>query len=522
MLRARASAGLVRDGHGDLRAEHVLLAPTLQIVDCVEFDPGLRALDVADDLAFLVFDLVARGAERLAASLVAAYRQAGGDAGDDSLIAFYACYRALVRAKVALIRAGQLTDAGKQQRGRKEGWSLIEVAERFAWRARLPLVIVVCGVPASGKSSLAQAVANQSGLAHLSSDVVRKELARIAPTDRAPHTVYSTEWNARTYAELGRRAARAVARDRGVIVDATFRCRADRDSFSAAFESSAPLLFVECRAPLSVLSARGSAREHGQPFVSTPAWRSCCASTRRGSRSTSCLPTRTSCFGPIGSCSRRSAISWRCSIADWRRGSGYVVFRSDRSDWRGWRAQIPLRSVPRMNSTPENRFRVLIAGGGVAALEAALALRDLAGDRIATTVLSPQLTSSIGPCGCASRSPTAGRSSIRWRTSRATSASSYKQDAFKWLDPAKRTVHTGTGGEALEYDALLLAMGAAQRPALSHAETLDDSQARRAAARADPGRRGRVRPQARVRGSQPDAVAASDLRAGADDRAASV
>ncbi|MGZ4220635.1 MAG: bifunctional aminoglycoside phosphotransferase/ATP-binding protein [Solirubrobacteraceae bacterium] len=267
-LRARASAGLVRDGHGDLRAEHVLLAPTLQIVDCVEFDPGLRALDVADDLSFLVFDLVARGAERLAASLVAAYRQAGGDAGDDSLIAFYACYRALVRAKVALIRAGQLADAGEQPRGREEGWSLIEVAERFAWRARLPLVIVVCGVPASGKSSLAQAVANQSGLAYLSSDVVRKELARIAPTDRAPHTVYSPRWNARTYAELGRRAARAVARDRGAIVDATFRCRADRDSFSAAFESRAPLLFVECKAPLSVLSARGSAREHGQPLVS--------------------------------------------------------------------------------------------------------------------------------------------------------------------------------------------------------------------------------------------------------------
>ena len=50
----------------------------------------------------------------------------------------------------------------------------------------------------------------------------------------------------------------------------------------------------------------------------------------------------------------------------------------------------------------------------------------------------------------------------------------YRQDAFKWLDPDKRTVHTA-GGEELEYDALLLAMGAAQRPAFSHAETIDDA-----------------------------------------------
>ena len=57
--------GQVREGHGDLRAEHVLLGDRVRIVDCVEFDPGLRELDVADDLAFLVFDLAARGGERL-------------------------------------------------------------------------------------------------------------------------------------------------------------------------------------------------------------------------------------------------------------------------------------------------------------------------------------------------------------------------------------------------------------------------------------------------------------------------
>ena len=58
MLDARARRGLVREVHGDLRAEHVLLGETVQVVDCIEFDRGLRELDVADDLAFLVMDLV--------------------------------------------------------------------------------------------------------------------------------------------------------------------------------------------------------------------------------------------------------------------------------------------------------------------------------------------------------------------------------------------------------------------------------------------------------------------------------
>ncbi len=86
---ARASRGQVREGHGDLRAEHVLLGDRVRIVDCVEFDPGLRELDVADDLAFLVFDLSALGGERFGQVLVDAYRDAGGDPGPDSLIAFY-------------------------------------------------------------------------------------------------------------------------------------------------------------------------------------------------------------------------------------------------------------------------------------------------------------------------------------------------------------------------------------------------------------------------------------------------
>lgn len=268
-LSARSRRGRIRDGHGDLRAEHVLLDDKVRIVDCIEFDRGLRELDVADDLAFLVMDLVAHGAERFARALVRSYRNAGGDPGDDALIAFYAAYRALVRAKVALLRAAQ-HPAKSAAHGHESAQArdLLSLAEWFAWQARRPLAIVVCGVPASGKTHLAETLASLSGLAHLSSDITRKRLAGIAPAKRAPAQIYGAEFSALTYAELGRRAARQVAARGGAIVDATFRHRADRDAFAAAFAGAAPLLFVECQAPAAVLARRAAKRDREPGHVS--------------------------------------------------------------------------------------------------------------------------------------------------------------------------------------------------------------------------------------------------------------
>lgn len=268
-FQTRATTGRIRDGHGDLRAEHVLVAGGVQIVDCVEFDRDLRVLDVADDLAFLVFDLAAQGGERFGDVLVRAYREAGGDPGADDLIAFYATYRALVRAKVALVRAAQLP-ATSAEHGSESARArdLIGLAERFAWRARLPLLILVCGGPATGKSSLARALAERSGLAHLSSDLTRKRLVGVRATQRAGQAAYGADWNVRTYAELGRRAATLIRSSRGAIVDATFRHLADRQAFTAAFAGAAPTLFLECRAPVSVIAQRASRRARQRGRVS--------------------------------------------------------------------------------------------------------------------------------------------------------------------------------------------------------------------------------------------------------------
>ena len=269
-LDGRAAQGLIREVHGDLRAEHVVLEHgRISVVDCVEFDRNLRTLDVADDLAFLVMDLTALGGAHSASQLVHGYREAGGNCGEDSLLAFFAAHRALVRAKVLLVRARQYPQqSAAHGRAGARARDLFSLSERFAWRARLPLAIVVCGVPASGKSYLAGALAEASRLPRVSSDLLRKRLAGIRPTARAGRERYSDQFSRATYAELAHRAAAEAAEHRGVVIDATFRRRVDRDAFTAAFGDAAPLLYVECVAPADVLRQRAATRERDPTRVS--------------------------------------------------------------------------------------------------------------------------------------------------------------------------------------------------------------------------------------------------------------
>ncbi len=256
-LEARAAAGRVCDGHGDLRAEHVLLDGEVEVVDCLEFNPDLRVADAGCDLAFLTMDLEALGALEAARSVLAGYRAAGGDPGDDELMAFFAGYRALVRAKVALIRADQSEDRSRVVAGAR---SLLTLAERFAWRARRPGLVVVAGLSASGKSRLASLLSTRSGLRHLNSDAVRKRLVGVGPGARASAAAYGESFNRRTYEELGRLAQRELQCTGGVLVDATFRRAADRSAFLAALGGLPAGSVVECRAPLSVRLERARRR----------------------------------------------------------------------------------------------------------------------------------------------------------------------------------------------------------------------------------------------------------------------
>jgi aminoglycoside phosphotransferase family enzyme/predicted kinase len=259
-MAQRGRAGLARDGHGDLRCEHVLAGRPIRIVDRIEFDPGLRRTDTASDLAFLTMDLEAHGQRWAADTLVEAYRDAGMDPGGDTLRCFYAVHWALVRAKVALLAKSEQTRGARETHGARAAhlWAL---ARRLCWRARLPLTVLICGPPATGKSMLAAELSRQSEMPVVSSDAVRKRLAGMLASDRARAEHYSIHFTHGTYEQLARDAVRARADHGGVIVDATCGSRSVRARLFDELQTAGhrPLI-IRCTVPLDVAIKRAEHR----------------------------------------------------------------------------------------------------------------------------------------------------------------------------------------------------------------------------------------------------------------------
>ncbi len=138
----------------------------------------------------------------------------------------------------------------------------------------------------------------------------------------------------------------------------------------------------------------------------------------------------------------------------------------------------PLGSRPSLcpvnsSAAPNDSFQVLIAGGGVAGLEAALALRELAGERVSVTLLAPEPEFVYRPMRV--REPFAGRGAQHYPLEAIARdiGAELIPDSFKWLDAPAAVVHTEQCKQ-LGYDALLLAMGARLQPAFTHGLTIDD------------------------------------------------
>jgi uncharacterized protein len=276
-LRRRSLLGLARDGHGDLRCEHVLLRPNVRVVDRVEFDPGLRRTDVACDLAFLAMDLEAHGQRAAASELYGAYRHGGISPGSERLRSFYAAHWALVRAKVALIAAAERgitpherdTTPHEQDAKAQEAQALWSLSERLCWRARAPVALVICGPAGSGKSTLAGELSRRSELPALSTDVVRKRLAGVAEHEPARAEHYTARFTRASYEQLARDAIAQLRHGDGVIVDGTCRARADRALLlDRLWRVGMTRLVVRCEAPLEVALERASRRGRERKRVS--------------------------------------------------------------------------------------------------------------------------------------------------------------------------------------------------------------------------------------------------------------
>ncbi len=263
LLRARTRSGRIVDGHGDLLTGDIFcLDDGPRILDCLEFDDRLRWLDGLDDAACCAMDIERLGAADLADRFLAWYAEYSGDPAPASLRHHYVAYRAFMRAKVGCLRASQ----GDAQAGR-EASQLAGLALRHL-RAGAVTVVLVGGLPGTGKTALAATLADRLGWTVLSSDVVRKELAGLGQAEPAPagygEGIYTPAWTGRTYDELLRRAAELASMGESVLIDATWTA-ADRRSAAAAMAGrvSADLVQLRCVAPAAVAARRMRERAGG-------------------------------------------------------------------------------------------------------------------------------------------------------------------------------------------------------------------------------------------------------------------
>jgi predicted kinase len=264
LLEERIARGCVRDGHGDLLADDVFcLADGPRILDCIEFDAHLRHCDVVADVAFLAMDLERLGATELAQCFLDAYAEFSGEHHPASLGHYYIATRALVRAKVAAVRAGQ-----GDRHAAEAATALLDLALRHLRDAQVRLV-VVGGAPGTGKSTVARGIAARFGWVLLRTDEVRKDVANVGRGRRSAAAVdrgiYSPETTERTYGELLDRAELALRAGESVILDATWADASWRASARRrAEETVAELVEIRCDVAPEVASVRMARRREDE------------------------------------------------------------------------------------------------------------------------------------------------------------------------------------------------------------------------------------------------------------------
>jgi sulfide:quinone oxidoreductase len=118
-------------------------------------------------------------------------------------------------------------------------------------------------------------------------------------------------------------------------------------------------------------------------------------------------------------------------------------------------------------------LRVLIAGGGVAGLEALLALRALAGDLVDLELIAPEPHCWYRPLAVAEPFGTGSAEHFELATIAESVGASCTLDRLASVDSARHVARTAHGAE-IEYDALVIACGAIPRPALSGALNFRD------------------------------------------------
>jgi uncharacterized protein len=221
----RRKEGFVRECHGDLHLGNIAsIDGELVIFDCIEFNETMRWIDVMSEIAFTVMDLEDRGRADLGRRFLNAYLERSGDYAGLAVLRFYLVYRALVRAKIARLRAQQL-DASAASALHAEYRGYLRLAQKHA-RSPRPALIITHGFSGCGKTTLSQSLLEAIGAVRIRSDVERKRMPPLearerggAGIDRGLYTPAATQ---ATYERLAKLTREVIEAGWVAVADAAF------------------------------------------------------------------------------------------------------------------------------------------------------------------------------------------------------------------------------------------------------------------------------------------------------------
>lgn len=260
LMAARKRDGFVRECHGDLHLGNLAwVDDRLLVFDCLEFNPELRWIDIVSEVAFCHMDLLQRGHPDWAWLFLNLWLEQTGDHAGLALLRYYAVYRALVRAKVAVLRAGQ-TAGAEHDTALAEARSLLDLATTLT-RPQPRRLDITHGLSGSGKTTVTRTLMQTPGAIRLRSDVERKRLAGLDALAHSGSTVgqqlYATDATRRTYEHLARLAGEILDAGWPVIVDATFTARWQRDLLRELAQSrGAAFHILDFPVPVATLRER--------------------------------------------------------------------------------------------------------------------------------------------------------------------------------------------------------------------------------------------------------------------------
>ena len=263
IFKGRVEHRFIRECHGDLHLRNICYwNDKILLFDCIEFNEPFRFVDTMYDVAFFAMDLDARNRTDLSNLFLNTYFEQTGDWEGLQVLPLYLSRQSYVRAKVTsfLIGDPNIPEAVQQE-------SIVTASRyyRLSWKYtqhKQGKIILMSGLSGSGKSTIAQKIARESGAIQIRSDAVRKHLGGVALDAKGDSSLYSAEMTEKTYDRLLDLGITLAAQGDTVILDAKYDRQAHRiPVIEQAQANGIAIEILYCEAPEAVLRDRVSQRQ---------------------------------------------------------------------------------------------------------------------------------------------------------------------------------------------------------------------------------------------------------------------